>query len=441
MDTSNWNTDNRIGRRQWLQSAGMIGSGLFAAGMNETLFTGTAKAGPLPAAAGKSECFVPIRSITRGPNFHWFGYYDKFQTDPTGRFALGMETSFDFRNPTADDVVKIGMIDLEDGDRWIEVGESKSWSWQQGCMLQWRPGTSSEILWNDRQKGRFVCHILDVKTGKKRTVEHPIYYVSPDGKTALTLDFERLHDLRPCCGYCGVPDRYRDLVAPEDSGIYKLDLETGKKDLIITIGQISKLGTIPDPDPYAKHYFNHLEFNPDGSRFVFLHLWKYPNGKRKCRMLTATPEGKDIYIVDKNGKTSHFIWRGTKHLIAESHQKSHGFTLYQFEDRANHVEPVNPEVFNRSQHFTHVPGGEWIINDTSPDPKTRLKRIFLYHLATRKVVTLGDFYTHPQYTGDWRNDAHTRVSRDGAIAIFDSVHGGEGRQMYLLDLREATAKL
>src|SRR4051794_14980982 len=87
------------------------------------------------------EKLPPVRAITRGPKFHWFGYYDHLQFDPTGRYVLGMEVAFEHRSPGPDDVVKVGMIDLQDGDRWIELGESRAWNWQQGCMLQWLPGS------------------------------------------------------------------------------------------------------------------------------------------------------------------------------------------------------------------------------------------------------------------------------------------------------------
>ena len=30
------------------------------------------------------EAWVPIRPITHGPGYHWFGYYDKLEFDPTG---------------------------------------------------------------------------------------------------------------------------------------------------------------------------------------------------------------------------------------------------------------------------------------------------------------------------------------------------------------------
>jgi hypothetical protein len=79
---------------------------------------------------------VPVRAITRGPSFHWFGYYDKLQFDPSGRYALGMQVNFEHRSPRPDDVLQLGMIDLQDGDRWSTIGTTRAWNWQQGCMLQ-----------------------------------------------------------------------------------------------------------------------------------------------------------------------------------------------------------------------------------------------------------------------------------------------------------------
>ena len=117
-----------------------------------------------------------VRAITRGPGFHWFAYYDKLQFDPTCRYVLGMEVDFQHRSPRYDDVIKVGMVDLEDGDRWIELGETRSWCWQQGCMLQWLPGSGSQIIWNDRHGDAFVCYILDVLTGEEKNVAAPILY-------------------------------------------------------------------------------------------------------------------------------------------------------------------------------------------------------------------------------------------------------------------------
>ena len=51
-------------------------------------------------------------------------------------------------------------------------------------------------------------------------------------------------------------------------------------------------------------------------------------------------------------------------------------------------------------------------------------------------VPLGDFESKPPYRGEWRCDTHPRSSRDGKLVCVDSPHGGDGRQMYLIDLRE-----
>jgi hypothetical protein len=140
----------------------------------------------LTAGTGsKLKNLPPVRAITRGPRFHWFSYYDKLQFNPSCRYVLGMEVDFEHRSPKADDVIKIGMVDLKDNDRWIELGQSHSWCWQQGCMLQWLPSSKSDIIWNDRQGDRFVCHILDVLARKKRTLPYPIYTISPDGRSVV----------------------------------------------------------------------------------------------------------------------------------------------------------------------------------------------------------------------------------------------------------------
>ena len=47
----------------------------------------------------------PVRAITRGPKFHWFGYYDKLQFDPAGRHVLANQVDFEHRSPRAEDVI------------------------------------------------------------------------------------------------------------------------------------------------------------------------------------------------------------------------------------------------------------------------------------------------------------------------------------------------
>ena len=417
--------DNKLTRRELLKySAG--------AALAITGFSGH-------GARGTSSELPRVRAITRGPKFHWFGYYDKLQFDPSCRYALGMEVGFEHRSPKPDDVISIGMVDLKAGDRWMELGESRAWCWQQGCMLQWRPGSKNEIVWNDRQDGRFVCHIFNVKTGKKRTPAHPFYTISPDGRTAVTPDFRRIQDMRPGYGYAGLPDPHADESAPKDSGIFRLDLETGRQKLIISIADVARIQNPHADFAGAKHYFNHLLFNTDGSRFIFLHRWR-ARGQRGfgTRMLTARPDGSDIRIIDDYGRMSHFIWRDTRHILAWAWHPSHGNAFYLYEDGTNKVEVVGKAVMTQNGHCSYLPGNKWILNDTYPD-KERKQHVYLYNAATGKRFPLGGFHSPPQYKGEWRCDTHPRFSPDGRSVVIDSPHGGSGRQMYLINISPIVA--
>ena len=378
----------------------------------------------------------PVRAITRGPKFHWFSYYDKLEFDPTGRYVLGMEVDFEHRSPRPEDVIKIGMVDLEDHDRWIELGSSSAWCWQQGCMLQWRPGSKTEILWNDRRHGRYVCHVLDVNTRKQRTLPHPIYTVSPDGRWAVAPDFRRVNDMRPGYGYTGVADPYQDELAPKGSGIFRIDLETGRQELIVRLADVAGIPYPGGDLSRAKHYFNHLLVSPDGRRFEFLHRWRIQGrGGFGTRMLTAARDGSDARVVDHSGRTSHFIWRDPGHILAWSWHASHGNGFYLFEDKAGgKVEIVGKGLMTHNGHCSYLPGSQWILDDTYPLGSDRKQHPYLFHVATSRIVPLGHFHLPPEYRGEWRCDTHPRFSPDGTRVVIDSPHGGQGRQLYLIDI-------
>jgi len=434
---------NRPGDERGCGLSGLLaGAWIYSAVLRpQTISTWTKQLGltdPPESEFPEDEPLPPIRAITRGPKHHWFGYYDKLEFDPTNRYVLGMEVDFEHRSPAPDDVIKVGMVDLRDRDRWIELGETRAWCWQQGCMLQWRPGSGTEVMWNDREGDRFVCHILDVVTRKKRTISHPICSVSPDGRYAVAPDFRRIHDVRRGYGYAGIPDPNRDVLAPEDAGIWHVDLETGESKLIVSFAQIAKIPYRKGDLSHAKHYFNHLLFSPDGARFIFLHRWRSSEPPRRgTRMFTAKPDGTDIRIVDDYGGTSHFIWRDPKHILAWSFHPSHGGAFYLYEDGSREVEVVGKGVMTQNGHCTYLPGNQWILNDTYPDWQ-RKQHPYLYHVSTGKRVFLGHFRVPPKYGGEWRCDTHPRFSPDGKMVVIDSPHGGEGRQLWLIEVGGVT---
>ena len=381
---------------------------------------------------------VPVRPITAGPKFHWFGYYDTRQFSPDGRYGLAMEVDFEHRSPRPEDTVRLGMVDLADGDRWIPLAETRAWNWQQGAMLQWLPGSNREVIYNDRVGDRYVSIILDVRNGRRRTLPGPIYALSPDARWAVAPDFRRLADTRPGYGYNGIPDPNRDIPAPEDAGIWRLDLRTGDYKLILSIAQVVRTPS-PPPNPQwdwtgAKHWFNHLLVSPDGNRFIFLHRWTggAAGARRITRMFTANPDGTGLHLVDGFGGISHFIWRDARHILSWASRPPLGGKFYLYEDRTDKVEPVGPEAMTSDGHASYLPGNRWIVNDTYPD-KQRYQHLYLYDTRDQRRIPLADFYSPPEYAGEWRCDLHPRVSPDGRLLTVDSPHQ-HGRQIYLVDI-------
>ena len=342
-----------LNRRDWLRQS-LVMTGLLSA--------------PRVASAARSPEFPPTRVITRAPGHHWFGYYDKLQFDPTDRYVLGMRTSFEHRTPRPDDVIEIGMVDLADGDRWIDLGESRAWNWQQGCMLQWLPGSDSTILWNDRDGDRFVCHLLDVATGRRRTIPHAIYSVHPAGTLAVAPDFSRIADVRPGYGYAGLPDPHADDLAPTDSGIFHIDLRTGASKLILSLADLVRHGPIPDDQLGVKHYFNHLLFNPDGSRFIALHRWRYPDGRRLTRLITANPDGTDVRIVIPNGYASPLHLARFEHISPNRVTGSINPSGATFSSLTHPAasSPRSAAALDPAGHTSYLPGGEMVFERHLP---------------------------------------------------------------------------
>lgn len=427
----------RVSRRQFHRVASSMLAGSATAGLTRQGFA--AETGPL-------ETFVPTRAITHGPANHWFGYYDKRQFDPTNRFILANETSFEGRSPKDGDEIKVGYVDTQDGDKWHEIGTSRAWGWQQGCMLQWIGDQGERILWNDREGDNFVCRVYNKKDGSVRTLPRPIYAISNDGSFGLSVDFRRIDNLRPGYGYDGLADPNVAVRAPKDSGIWRVDLKTGEDKLIMSLADVAEIPW-PGGDRHAEawHYFNHLLVNPSGTRFIVLHRYrpkfdpatlKY-DGTFVTRMLTANIDGSDRYVLDPSGFTSHFIWKNDEESTMWTKPVGEKNGFFVFKDKTREVVPIGHNRMPVNGHNTYLGGkhSDWILNDTYPDKLTRRQTVYLYHVPTGRRVDLGYFPSPNAYRGEWRCDTHPRSSDDGTLVTVDSPHNG-GRQVYLLDIKE-----
>ena len=141
-------------------------------------------------------------------------------------------------------------------------------------------------------------------------------------------------------------------------------------------------------------------------------------------MFTAGADGSDIHRMNRD--LSHYEWKDDKTMLFWD-PALNGYGLYP--DIDNPVPTVLWKALNG--HQSYLPGGEWVITDTYPIDG--IKHLYLYHVPTKSFVPLGRFQTPEQYKGELRNDLHPRLSPDGRRVCIDSVHEGNGRQMYIVD--------
>ena len=414
---------NRSGASDGLE--GLVGQVLvFDQGLSSS------QVGAWAAFLGRGQALAPlppVRAITKPPGFHWFGYYDKLELDPSGRYVLGMKVDFEGRSPEPDDIIQVGMVDLQAGDAWIPIGQSRAWSWQQGCMLQWRPGSSSEVLWNDREgdgsTAHFVTRIKDIETGILRTLPRPVHHVSPDGSFAIGSDFARWGHMRVGYGYVGVEDPYKDELAPAQSTIYHMNLDTGAT---ADLFDLATIASIPHPTQdlsSAKHFFSVIQVADDSDRFLFFHRWL--DGGMGTRVFTASKDGSGLRLLTNDWGLSHMDWRGSQDVLIYTGRGS--YDLYSDIGAG----PREEVLSQTNGHQTYFPGYDWLLTDTYPDAR-RNQHVYLYDILGDEIFVLGSFFAPPEYAGEGRCDTHPRLSPDGKKVVIDSPHDG-GRQLYLID--------
>jgi hypothetical protein len=376
-----------------------------------------------------------VYAVTQGPKHHFFGYYEKTPWDLTGRYMLGLEADFCERLPEAGERAVVGMIDLQDENRFIPLAETRAWNMQQGCMLQWLPSAPDrEVIYNDHDGHRFISVILDVHSGEKRILPRPVYAVSRDGSFALSLNFARLRRWRPVTGYAGGNDPVAELFCPEEDGIYRMDLQTGDSKLIVSLAQLSAFEHKDSMD-FGEHWVEHLVLNPDDSRFFFVHRWRLESGSKMpwvTRLLTASSDGTGLYTVTDHNRATHMDWKNKQQILVWANRNGLGEHYFLMTDQAEERELFSPELLKHDGHCSYSPDGQWLMTDER-DPEVRGRCVVLIRLSDGRRFDIGSFHSLPHLKGDVRCDLHPRWNRTGRQVCIDASHEGT-RQIYVIDV-------
>lgn len=377
------------------------------------------------------EVSEPMRLTDTAKEHFFASYYGINSFSASQKYVTVLQTDIDDRLPTVNDPATIGLVDIISNE-FIPIAETRAWNFQQGCMAHWL-GTSPDslIIFNDLRNGKYVSVILNVHTKEEiRVINYPVAAVSPDGKSAISINFSRLKLTRKGYAYPGEgQDPKKDVQLPEDDGLFLVDLETGEAELIVSISDVKDI-----IHPYTDEdwvYFNHVLFSDEGTKVFWLARTK-PNWATTS--LTANVDGSNIQKCFPDGwGGSHFDWLNDDELMVTA--------MYEATQYAHILFTVGEENYNRlgkglldfDGHGAFSPDEKWMITDTYPS-ENREQKIFLMDMETEAVLPIGRFRQPEDYQSNWRCDIHCRWSPKGDMIGFNSTHEGT-RQVYLLQLK------
>ncbi|NQV02115.1 MAG: hypothetical protein HQ542_05690 [Bacteroidia bacterium] len=372
---------------------------------------------------------VQTREFGDDDHHVFFGYYD---ISPFGKeeHLLATRTSLDNMTPPPDRKMDVGYYVIgKDSSTFNKIGETTTWCWQQGCRLQWFTKNYQHVIYNKIVDGKYGCTIQDINTeGIIKSYPKPVYSTSSDGNWGLSLNFSRLQRLRPGYGYVNFQDETENSAVPERDGVWRINLQTGEEKLLFSIAEISQI------DPYhtmtgAEHYFNHIQLNPKGNRFLFFHLWIH-NGRRFSRLITADIDGRDKYLLIDEGMVSHCTWKSDTEILAYAQHSDTGCQYHSYIDRSQKHTVFARHALKNDGHPTYSSNNRYLLTDTYPD-KYGEQHLLLLDATSMDLRTLGSFYRPAKYFGETRCDLHPRWSPDDNRICIDSTHGGQ-RKIYVV---------
>ena len=308
-----------------------------------------------------------------------------------------------------------------------KISETNSWNWQQGCMATWIG--KNRIAHNYYENG-YKCKIIDIKKKQSLKVNFPFYCFFPDGESFLSLNFVRLAKLRPDYGYFN--ENFKNIPKfDSQDGIVKVNIHTQEKKTILSFQTLLSLNS-KKTMKNAWHKVNHIDINPDGNRFMFLHRWYSPGGIKYSRLITADKNGHDLYVLSDDDMVSHCCWIDNQGILGWLRKKESGDKYYFLKDKMNEFTFIDERILGQDGHPGISNNKQWILTDTYPN-KSRMSRILLYNIKKQTIITIGEFLSSLKYSDEYRCDLHPRFSQDNKTIFLDSVHEGT-RYLYQIDI-------
>lgn len=389
-----------------------------------------------------------IEQVTSGKKHHFFGYIGQCQTIPwnaSGRYILGMEVDAIDRMPYPDETAAVLLIDTHNGNKILPIEKTRGWNPQQGTMFYWNPlAPETQFFFNDKDPntGEVFTVLYDIDQKKRireyRYTDTPIGNggVAADGSAWLGLNYGRLARLRAVTGYPGARDWSKSEIAPENDGIFIVDIRTGEKRLLVSYSQLED--KLKKRNPQLKHsglFINHTLWNRDASIVYFFVRagWKGHSGDKINVPCSINSDGTGLTLHDQH-IGGHPEWDTGNILIGteKGNDKTKDKQIqYNVETKKIVGQIGTPEMFPKPEgDIALSPNGDWFVNGYSRSGKNyyAVYRRSDGAFARSKGIDKG------AYSGDIRIDPAPRWNRTNDAILVPGIDQNGTRQMFMIRL-------
>ena len=420
--------------------------------------------------------FVREVFITPGSESEWFGYYNYDTLNHNQTKLLCNRSKQEAVAPEKGMTLELGYYDIFKSE-WHHIGETDSWNWQQGCMMQWLPPYDGDIIFNLSRDNKLISRIYNINTNSYKDIDYPIYGIMPDGKRSISIDLERSYWCR-AYHYESVINESLNVAIPQSDGIFFIDLDNNTRKRIINITDVLKLDSDVDFGN-LKHWFEHVMISPTGKRFCFLHRFSPIENAftYQTRLCIANIDGSNLQIIPgwRDYSFSHFGWCGDdkfaiyavkvpnlQKTLTSARKKASGsaasilslpalksrilssvksmlprrikdlikgdvncYRLYQCgsSGKFEFKEEWHHPFFKIDGHPSFTNDGNYMITDTYADSRG-YRKLLVYNIYSKKCLLLASFY-EPFVGNPARCDLHPKLCKNNKFVVVDSTYSGK----------------
>jgi hypothetical protein len=343
------------------------------------------------------------------------GYYDVSPENEVGLIFVYSTEDDTRKSPCNFTSLSIAIYESSNLKKALVCRSTRAFNWQQGSRAHWID--SERLIYNDfcTASYSYVSKVWNVRDDKiEKVISRPIES-RLNRQEFLSLNFERIASLRPDYGYFA-HSHSEATSSLEQDGIWKVDIRSGKSELLYSIAEILKADDAQYPEG-TEHKLNHLMVSPNGDKCLAVH--RYFNGAvRQGRMLLLSMDVNDIVVLPTGKVVSHYCWINNSESIAFVDNDMGNLKYYRLNVDDQTLRSIESLSSLGDGHPTPLTGNEYI-TDTYPNRWGYQKLLQIN--GDEKPVELGSFEHKADYNGESRCDLHPVFCSHSGFLYFDSL--------------------